>query len=139
MSPSRPLPKNFWWGSAISAHQSEGNNVNSDSWLNETVKPTIFREPSGDACDSYHRYAEDLALAASFGFNCHRLGIEWARIEPEPGQFSTAALDHYMRVLETCREHGLAPIVTFNHFTVPRWFAARGGFEVADPQRRAQI
>lgn len=132
MSPSRPLPKNFWWGSAISAHQSEGNNVNSDSWLNETVKPTIFREPSGDACDSYHRYAEDLALAASFGFNCHRLGIEWARIEPEPGQFSTAALDHYMRVLETCREHGLAPIVTFNHFTVPRWFAARGGFEVAE-------
>ncbi|HEX3673025.1 MAG TPA: family 1 glycosylhydrolase [Rhizomicrobium sp.] len=130
--PPKPLPKDFWWGAAISAHQSEGNNINSDSWLNENVKPTIYREPSGDACDSYHRYEEDFALAAGFGFNCHRLGIEWSRIEPEPGRFSVAELDHYERVLEACQRHGLAPIVTFNHFTVPRWFAARGGFEVAD-------
>jgi beta-glucosidase len=128
----RGAPKGFLWGVAISGHQSEGNNVNSDSWLNETVKPTVFREPSGDACDSYHRYEDDIALAGRLGFNCYRLGIEWARIEPEPGVFSIAELDHYVRVLETCHAHGLAPIVTYNHFTVPRWFAIHGGFEVAD-------
>jgi beta-glucosidase len=125
----RVLPKGFLWGTAISAHQSEGNNVNSDMWLNERVPGTLFREPSGDACDSYERYREDIAIAASLGFNCHRFGIEWARIEPEPGSFSIAALDHYKRVLEACRERGLKPIVTFSHFTTPRWFAARGGFE----------
>lgn len=123
------LPKGFLWGSAISAHQSEGNNVNSDMWVNEHVPGTLFREPSGDACDSYERYGEDIAIAASLGFNCHRFGIEWARIEPEPGEFSIAALDHYKRVLEACRARGLKPMVTFSHFSTPRWFAAKGGFE----------
>jgi len=128
----RALPEGFLWGTAISAHQSEGNNTNSDSWLRENVTPTLFKERSGDACDSYHRYAEDIAIAAGLGFNCYRFGIEWARIEPSEGRFSNAELDHYARVLETCRAHGLKPMVTFNHFTVPLWFAARGGFEVSD-------
>ena len=75
-----PAPKDFLWGTAISAYQSEGNNYNSDAWLLENIKPTLFKERSGDACDSYHRYAEDMALAARLGFNCYRLGIEWARI-----------------------------------------------------------
>ena len=128
----RSVPEGFLWGTAISAHQSEGGNVNSDAWLCETVSPTLYAEPSYDACDSYHRFEEDIAIAADLGFNCHRIGIEWARIEPEPGVFSTAALDHYARVLEACHARGLKPMVTYNHFTVPRWFAARGGFEVAD-------
>ena len=128
----RPAPEGFLWGTAISAHQSEGNNVNSDAWLCETVPSSLYREPSRDACDSYNRYDEDIAIAAGLGFNCHRFGIEWARIEPEPGQFSAAELDRYRRLLEACHARGLAPMVTFNHFTVPRWFAARGGFEVAD-------
>ncbi len=128
----RPAPEGFLWGTAISAHQSEGNNVNSDVWLCENVRPSVFAEPSLDACDSLNRYAEDIAIAADLGFNCHRIGIEWARIEPEEGRFSIAALDHYRRVLEACHARGLKPMVTYNHFTVPRWFAARGGFEVAD-------
>lgn len=127
-----PAPGTFLWGTASAAHQIEGNNINSDFWLAEHVKPTLFREPSGDACDSYHRYDEDAALAAELGFNAHRFGIEWARIEPEQGDFSEAALDHYVRVLESCHRHGLAPIVTLSHWTVPRWFAARGGFEDAE-------
>ncbi len=128
----KPLPKGFLWGTATAAHQIEGNNTNSDFWLAENIKPTLFAEPSLDACDSYHRFAEDIALAARLGFNTHRFGIEWARIEPEPGKFSEAELDHYRRVLETCHAHGLAPMVTYSHWTVPRWFAARGGFEHPD-------
>ncbi len=130
----------FLWGTATAAHQIEGNNVNSDFWLAEHVQPTLFAEPSGDACDSYHRYAEDIAIAAKLGFNCHRFGIEWARIEPEPGVFSQAALDRYVRQLEECHRQGLAPMLTFSHWTVPRWFAARGGFEHPDsPQLFARF
>ncbi len=129
---AKPMPKGFLWGTATAAHQIEGNNTNSDFWLAENVKPTIFREPSLDACDSYHRYGEDIALAAGLGFNAHRFGIEWARIEPEPGKFSMAALDHYRRVLDECHKRGLKPVVTYSHWTVPRWFAAMGGFEHAD-------
>ena len=136
----RPAPADFLWGTAISAHQSEGNNVNSDAWLAENIEPTLFRDRSGDACDSYHRYDEDFALAQQLGLNCYRLGVEWARIEPSEGYFSSAVLDHYKRVLETCRARGLRPIVTLNHFTTPLWFAARGGFEMADaPQLFARF
>lgn len=127
----RALPKDFLWGTAISAHQSEGGNTNSDAWLMENLKPSMFKERSGDAVDSYHRYGEDFALAAGLGFNTYRLGVEWARIEPSEGFFSNAELDHYARVLEACRARGLKPIVTLNHFTTPLWFAQRGGFEVA--------
>src|SRR3569623_1037762 len=137
ISPARPasrrtMPKGFLWGAAISAHQSEGNDVNSDSWLLEHLPETVYKEPSGDACDSYHRYEQDFAIAKAIGLNCYRFGIEWARIAPEPGQFSLAELDHYRKVLESCRAHGLLPILSYNHFTVPRWFAMRGGWEKAD-------
>ena len=131
-APLRAVPKGFLWGAAISAHQSEGNDVNSDSWLLENLPETVYKDPSGDACDSYHRYAQDFAIAQSIGLNCYRFGIEWARIEPEQGAFSQAALDHYARVIDSCRAHGLLPIVSYNHFTVPRWFAMRGGWEAAD-------
>lgn len=128
----RAAPKGFLWGTASAGHQVEGNNTNSDFWVMEHVKPTLFVEPSGDACDHYHRYEEDFALAQQLGFNCQRLSIEWSRIEPAEGEFSMAALDHYQRVLEACHKHGLAPMVTYNHFTTPAWFAARGGFERND-------
>ncbi|MDQ0462618.1 beta-glucosidase [Caulobacter ginsengisoli] len=128
----KPAPKGFLWGVAISAYQSEGNNTNADAWLMENLKPSMFKERSGDACDSYHRYAEDFDIAASLGLNAYRLGVEWARIEPSEGAFSNAELDHYARMLEACRARGLAPIVTLNHFTTPLWFAMRGGFEAPD-------
>jgi beta-glucosidase len=128
----RAMPPGFLWGAAISAHQSEGNDVNSDSWLLESLPETVYKAPSGDACDSYHRYAEDFAIAKAIGLNCYRFGIEWARIEPEQGKFSQAELDHYAQVLASCRAHGLLPILSFNHFTVPRWFAMRGGWEAPD-------
>lgn len=131
-APARPMPRGFLWGAAISAHQSEGNDVNSDSWLLENLPETVYKDPSGDACDSYNRYEQDFAIAAALGFNCYRFGIEWARIEPEPGAFSQAELDHYRRVLASCRAHGLLPVLSYNHFTVPRWFAQRGGWERPD-------
>ncbi|MDF7774805.1 family 1 glycosylhydrolase [Sphingomonas sp. AOB5] len=131
-APAAKMPKGFLWGAAISAHQSEGGNTASDSWLLENLPETVYKEPSGDGCDSLNRYAQDFAIAKALGLNCYRFGIEWARIEPEPGRFSLAVLDHYRRVLAACRAHGLMPIVTYSHFTVPRWFAMRGGWEAAD-------
>ncbi len=133
------FPKGFLWGTATAAHQVEGNNVNSDNWLLEHVPGTIYLEPSGDACDHYHRYPEDIALLAELGFNMYRFSIEWARIEPEEGEFSKASLEHYRRMLATCHEHGITPMVTFHHFTSPRWLIAAGGWEDKDtPDRFAR-
>jgi beta-glucosidase len=129
---SAKAPAGFLWGTAGAAYQIEGGNVASDLWAMEHVRPTLFATPSGDADDVYNRFEQDIAMAASFGFNAHRLSIEWSRIEPEQGQISLAGLDYYRRVLETCRKHGLAPVVTYNHYTTPRWFAAGGGFTTTD-------
>jgi beta-glucosidase len=126
---SAPFPKDFLWGAATAAHQVEGNNINSDLWVLEHMKPTMFAEPSGDACDHYHRYEEDIKLLARFGLNTYRFSIEWARIEPEQGFFSRAELDHYRRMLAACHENHVQPMVTFSHFTTPRWFAGQGGWE----------
>lgn len=125
----RITPDDFLWGTAGASYQIEGGNVASDLWVMEHTKPSIFKDPSGDADDAYHRVEEDLALAASLGFNTHRFSIEWSRIEPEPGQISLASLAYYRRVLERIRGHGMTPFLTYNHFTTPRWFAAAGGFE----------
>ena len=123
------FPDGFLWGAATAPHQVEGGNVNSDMWEMEWATPSIFAEPSGDACDHYHRYAEDIALLADLGCNAYRFGVEWARIEPEPGYFSRAELDHYRRMCATCHEHGITPVLTYNHFSSPRWFARDGGWE----------
>jgi beta-glucosidase len=133
------FPKGFLWGAATAAHQVEGNNLNSESWVLEHLPATIYAEPSGDACDHYHRYAQDIALLAELGFNAYRFSIEWARIEPEEGEFSSAELEHYRRMLATCHEHGIQPVVTFHHFTTPRWLIRQGGWlDEKTPERFAR-
>ena len=118
--------KDFVWGTATAAHQVEGNNINNDFWVMEHLPTTIFVEPSGDTIDQYHLYESDIKLLAELGFNSYRFSIEWARIEPEKGRFSAAAIGHYRRVLEACRAHGLTTMVTMHHFTSPRWLISEG-------------
>ena len=94
----------------------------------EHAEHSPFAEPSGDACDSYHRWPEDIDLVAAAGLNTYRFSLEWSRIEPEEGEFSRAALDHYRRIVDGCRERGLNPLVTLVHFTMPRWLMHDGGW-----------
>ncbi|MFI7361378.1 glycoside hydrolase family 1 protein [Streptomyces sp. NPDC050149] len=123
------FPDDFRWGSATAAHQVEGNNLASDFWAVEHVPDSGFAEPSGDACDHYRLYRQDIALLKELGFNSYRFSIEWARVEPEDGVFSRAAIAHYRDVLETCHEFGIAPMVTLHHFSSPRWLMRLGGWE----------
>jgi beta-glucosidase len=118
----------FLWGVATSGHQTEGGNTTSDTWFAENVSPTVFREPSGAACDGFHRWREDLDLVAGMGLSAYRFSVEWARVEPVEAEFSDRGLDHYAAIVDRCVELGLAPVVTFNHMTAPHWFAMRGGW-----------
>jgi beta-glucosidase len=123
-----PFPDAFVWGAATAAHQIEGGNWNNDWWAWEHTPHSGCVEPSGDACDSWNRWHEDVALCQQLGLDSYRFSIEWSRIEPERGEFSTAALDHYRRIGEALLERGIEPIVTFHHFTSPRWLAEQGGW-----------
>jgi beta-glucosidase len=122
------FPGEFFFGASMGAHQVEGGNTNSDWWEWEHQPGSPCLETSGDACDFYHRFREDIALTAGFGLDALRLSIEWARIEPAEGEFAHAELNHYRRVLATCHEHRIAPIVTFHHITLPAWVQRLGGF-----------
>ncbi len=128
----RTFPPGFLWGVASAGHQTEGDNSDSDTWYAELVEPTVFSEPSGKACDGYRLWCEDVHLAADMGLTAYRFSVEWARIEPSEGTFDEAALAHYEAIVDECLATGMAPIVTFNHFTSPHWFAMRGGW--LDPE-----
>ena len=121
--------EDFLIGAATAAHQVEGNNIHSDYWAQEQMKYTSFAEPSGIACDHYHRYEEDICLLAEAGLNAYRFSIEWARIQPEKDRFDEKEVEHYREVIRCCKKYKVTPIVTMFHFTSPKWLIEEGGWE----------
>ena len=126
---NRAFPEGFTWGTATAAHQIEGGNTNNDWWAFEHAPGSGCAEPSGDACDSWDRWEEDADLVAGLGFDNYRFSVEWSRIEPADCEISRAALEHYRRQCIGLRARGVEPIVTFHHFTTPRWLTQQGGWE----------
>ncbi|WNM27693.1 family 1 glycosylhydrolase [Demequina capsici] len=127
-----PVPPGWLWGAATAAHQIEGGNTNSDWWAFEHAPGSPAMESSADACDSWHRWPDDLALVSEMGLDAYRMSIEWARIEPAEGEFSLAALEHYRRILASAQDRGLKTAVTFHHFTTPQWMAVQDGWMNAE-------
>ncbi len=123
------VPPGFLWGAATAAHQVEGGNTRSDWWEWEQLPGKIKHgDRSGAACEHYQRYESDLDRLKAVGANSYRFSLEWARIEPEEGRFDPVEIAHYRAVLQACRDRGLVPMVTLFHFTLPKWFADKGGF-----------
>lgn len=122
------FPGGFLWGTTTSAHQVEGNNVNSD-WWDWELKNQPPEKRSGLADNQYELYNSDFELAKSLSHNAHRLSIEWSRIEPEEGKFNQEAIDHYIKVLKSLKKLNLTVMLTLHHFTSPLWFAQKGGWE----------
>lgn len=120
------LPANFIWGVSSSAFQSEGGSLNSD-WtrLNAGDKT---QDRYGTAVDFRHRYKEDIALAHNLGINTYRIGINWARVEPQPGQIDQTELAYYDDVIRTMKASGIAPLITLDHFDTPGWVVDQGGW-----------
>jgi len=151
--PNVHFPKRFLWGAATSAHQIEGNNHNQwtvwelehakvlaasaqyqyhDLPVWDDVKPQAMRPEnyvSGLAINHYELYEEDFALLKKMNLNSFRFSVEWSRIEPEEGAWNSEAIAHYVQYVKRLGELGIEPIVTLFHFSLPTWFAERGGFE----------
>ena len=127
-------PEGFMWGSGASSTQCEGASPASDWWDWERAGHAPL---SGDGNGFATRYAEDFGLLAGLGLQHHRLSIEWARIEPEPGTHDAAAIAHYRDMLSAALDAGVEPWVCLHHFTLPRWFADTRRFpRRAEPGRR---
>ncbi|MCA9390120.1 glycoside hydrolase family 1 protein [candidate division WWE3 bacterium] len=135
MSDQYSFPDSFLWGTAIAAHQVEGNNKNNDWWRWEQSKTPDRKyplEPSNEACDFYNRYEEDFDICQEFNTNAIRLSVEWARIQPKIDVYDQTAIDHYKKMFMAARERGLQIFLTLHHFTSPVWFADRGGWHARD-------
>lgn len=137
----RHFPKGFLWGSSISSHQVEGDNVNdwtewetSDKRLRELTKKGDLHKYGIDnflsrrAANHFHLYKDDYQLAKNMGHTALRLSLEWSRIEPVEGEFSEEALAHYQTMLRHLRELGIEPMVTLWHWTIPVWLRDLGGW-----------
>ncbi|TAL20414.1 glycoside hydrolase family 1 protein [Patescibacteria group bacterium] len=127
----KPLrfPPGFLWGAATAAHQVEGGNTRNDWWLWEQKSGRIAGEATSErASDSWNRFEEDFGLLAAHHLNAHRLSLEWSRIEPREGEWDEAAIGRYRQMLTSLRAKGISPMVTLFHFSIPQWFAVRGGW-----------
>ncbi|NKT43155.1 family 1 glycosylhydrolase [Rhodococcus hoagii] len=125
-----PLGDDFLWGVATSGFQSEGSSPDSN-WARYSASGRTH-DAIGDAVDFRHRYAEDIDNAAALGVDVFRFGIEWARVQPAPGQWNEAEFAYYDDVVRHIRSHGMTPMITLDHWVYPGWVADRGGW--ADPR-----
>lgn len=125
----KTFPEGFYWGAATASYQVEGGIENTD-WAQAAREGRV--PPCGRAADHYNRYEEDFDIAKSLGHNCHRISVEWARIEPEEGTFNEREIEHYLAVIAALRARHIKPFVTLWHFTLPLWFSESGGFERKD-------
>ncbi|HNT04789.1 MAG TPA: family 1 glycosylhydrolase, partial [Anaerolineae bacterium] len=89
------FPEGFLWGSATAAHQVEGQPAQSDWWTWEQIPGKIRDGNTAErACEWWAgRYAQDLDLAQSMGHNALRLSVDWARLEPQEGQWDQSAIE----------------------------------------------
>jgi beta-glucosidase len=125
------FPEGFLWGTATSAHQVEGGNINNNwhLWENEPGR-IVEGQKSGLACDWWGgRWKEDLKNAAASGQNAHRLSIEWSRVQPKPDQWDEDALGYYLEMIGGMLKLGLRPMVTLHHFSDPIWIYDQGCWE----------
>lgn len=145
---SEYFSKDFLWGASTSSHQVEGGNINNWSeWEKKTAEQrandfnfnygnpayleAIARDPesrvSGQACDSFNRYSEDVEILKKLGLNGYRFSTEWSRIFPENGEPNRVGIEYYKNLIKELKENGIEPMLTCWHWTLPLWVEAEGG------------
>jgi beta-glucosidase len=118
------FPPQFLWGTATSPTQVEGHITN--EWTHHVARDGRTCHP---ACDSYHRYPEDVEWLVRLGVKAYRMGIEWSRLQAAPfAPLNQAELDRYLDQLELLKSAGIAPMVVLHHFSNPLWITENGGW-----------
>jgi beta-glucosidase len=129
------FPEGFIWGASTAAYQIEGaatlDGKGPSVW--DTFSHTPGKVRGGDtgdiACDSYHRYREDVELIASLGLNSYRFSISWPRVQPGgSGPANQRGLDYYRALLDELAEKGISAAVTLYHWDLPQELQDAGGW-----------
>ncbi|MFZ0771360.1 MAG: GH1 family beta-glucosidase [Candidatus Sulfotelmatobacter sp.] len=138
-----PFPKNFFWGTATAAYQIEGawkeDGKGESIWDRFAHTPGKVRNAdTGDvACDSYHRWREDIALMRAMNLNSYRFSISWPRIQPlGSGPANSKGVDYYSRLVDALLEARIRPFVTLYHWDLPQALEDAGGWPNRDTASR---
>jgi beta-glucosidase len=135
--PGTGFPGDFVWGAATSAYQVEG--AVAEDGRGESIWDRFCTRPgaiaNGDtgavACDSYHRYPEDVRLASELGLSAYRFSIAWPRVLPDGrGRVNAAGLDYYDRLVDALLATGVEPYPTLYHWDLPQPLEDEGGWPV---------
>jgi beta-glucosidase len=133
------FPKDFIWGVATASYQVEGawkeDGKGVSIW--DTFAHTVGKVKGGDtgdvACDSYHRYKEDIAIAKKLNVKSYRFSISWPRIQADgTGKSNPKGLDYYKRVADTLQEANVRPLATLYHWDLPQALQDAGGWPNRD-------
>ncbi|XP_060536127.1 myrosinase 1-like [Cylas formicarius] len=132
-----PIPKDFMLGVATAAYQIEGA-WNEDGkgesvwdWYSHTFPERIDNAATGDvACDSYHKWEEDVALLKELGVDHYRFSLSWSRILPEGtiNYVNEAGIEYYRKLLQGLADNNITPLVTLFHWDTPRPLHELGGW-----------
>lgn len=131
--------KDFIWGAASSAYQTEGapsaDGKGPSIWDSFSHREgAIFEGDNGDtACDAYHRFEEDIGLLSELGLKAYRFSLSWPRIFPKGGgEINEKGLSYYDRVVDFCLSRGITPHMTLFHWDLPQALEDMGGWQNRD-------
>jgi beta-glucosidase len=134
-SPVPRFPAGFQWGVATAAYQTEGavreGGRGVSIWDTFCQRPGATRDGhTGEvATDSYHRWAQDVALLADLGVTAYRFSIAWPRVQPDgKGPANGIGLDYYDRLTDALLAAGITPVPTLYHWDLPQPVEDEGGW-----------
>ena len=143
------FPKEFLWGGAVSANQTEGtflqkgkgwSTADIDKFIPETERNSgpsnnlvtradiefamddeKGRYPKRNGIDFYHHYKSDIKMLADAGFKMFRTSIAWSRIFPNGNELepNEEGLKFYDNVFDECLKYNIQPMITLSHFEMP--------------------
>ncbi|CAH1957668.1 unnamed protein product [Acanthoscelides obtectus] len=129
---NRFLPDSFKIGVANAAPQIEG--AWNEGGKGETIwdrfamtrpEMIIDRSTPEVACDSYHRWREDLAIIKGLNSQFYRLSIAWSRILPTGYYNGSQSINqegvrYYKTLLRALNALDIEPMVTLYHWDLPQ-------------------
>ncbi|UOQ48445.1 GH1 family beta-glucosidase [Gracilibacillus caseinilyticus] len=129
------FPKDMKWGTATASYQIEGAAKEGGRGVSiwDTFSKTPGKVANGDngdvACDSYHRYEEDVEMMKDLGIDVYRFSVAWPRIFPDgTGEVNQEGLDYYHRLVDKLLANGIEPMCTLYHWDLPQALQDKGGW-----------